>query len=60
VTTAVAASEEQAGLLGCEVGAPLLHIERTYVDESATPVELAVSDFLPEHYSHRIRLGRDS
>jgi GntR family transcriptional regulator len=60
ITTAVAASSEQAELLGCPAGAPLLHIERIYVDESGSPVELAVSDFLPEHYAHRIRLGRES
>jgi GntR family transcriptional regulator len=60
VTTAVAATDEQAALLGCETGAPLLHVERLYVDDSGAPVELAVSDFLPEHYSHQIRLGRGS
>ena len=58
VTTAVAASPEQADLLGCETGAPLLHVERLYIDESSSPVELAISDFLPEHYSHRLLLGR--
>lgn len=58
VTTAVAASEEKAEMLGCAPGAPLLHIERLYIDADDVPVELAVSDFLPEHYSHRLRLGR--
>lgn len=58
VTTAVAASKAHAELLGCDVGAPLLHVERLYIDDSSVPVELAVSDFLPEQYSHRIRLGR--
>ena len=58
VTTAVAASEQQAATLGCLVGAPLLHIERLYIDAKGVPVELAVSDFLPEHFSHRLRLGR--
>jgi GntR family transcriptional regulator len=58
VTTAVAADDEQAEILGCTVGAPLLHIERLYIDASGSPVEYAVSDFLPEHYSHRLRLGR--
>lgn len=60
VTTAVAATKAQAQLLGCKTGAPLLHVERTYFDESGEPLELAISDFLPEHYSHRIRLGRGS
>lgn len=58
VTTAVAASPDHAALLGCEVGAPLLHIERLYIDNSGVPVEYAISDFLPDHYSHRIHLGR--
>lgn len=58
VTTAVAADEDKAALLHCPVGAPLLHIERLYSDRTDTPVEFAVSDFLPAHYSHRIRLGR--
>lgn len=39
-------------------GSPLLHIERLYRDGAGHPVELAISDFLPEHYSHRLRLGR--
>lgn len=60
VTTAVAATKAQAQLLGCKVASPLLHVERTYFDESGQPLELAISDFLPEHYSHRIRLGRGS
>ncbi|RYU13743.1 GntR family transcriptional regulator [Nocardioides iriomotensis] len=58
VTTAVAASDRQAELLGCTPGAPLLHIERLYIDVAGVPVELAISDYLPEHYSHRLRLGR--
>lgn len=60
VTTAIAASEQHADVLGCPPGAPLLHVERIYVDDTGTPVELAVSDFLPDLYSHRIRLGRES
>lgn len=58
VTTAIAASRDHAALLGCKLGSPLLHIERVYIDDSGVPVEYAVSDFLPEHYSHRIHLGR--
>lgn len=58
VATAVAASEDRAQVLGCEVGSPLLHVERLYIDDGGIPVEYAVSDFLPGHYSHRLRLGR--
>lgn len=58
VITAVAANAELSALLGCPVGAPLLHIERTYFSRKGEPLEYAVSDFLPDHYSHRLRLGR--
>jgi len=60
VITAVAATPELADLLGCLPGSPVLHIERTYVDRRGEPLEYAVSDFLPEHYAHRLRLGRGS
>ncbi len=56
--TARAADETDAERLGCSVGDPLLHVERLYVDASGRPVEWAVSAFLPEHYSHRLHLGR--
>ena len=47
-----------AARLGCDVGHPLLHVERLYIDVSGRPVEWAASDFLPEHYTHRLHLGR--
>lgn len=56
--TARAATEVDRDRLGCPVGAPLLHVERLYVDASGAAVEWAVSDFLPEHYTHRLHLGR--
>lgn len=56
--TARGADETDAARLGCQVGHPLLHVERLYVDASGRPVEWAVSDFLPEHYTHRLHLGR--
>ncbi|WP_161958370.1 GntR family transcriptional regulator [Ornithinimicrobium cavernae] len=56
--TARAATETDRERLGCDVGHPLLHIERLYVDSSGAAVEWAVSDFLPEHYTHRLHLGR--
>ena len=46
--------------LGCEVGEPLLRIDRLYFDGAGDPVELAVSHFDPEHYSYRVRLKRRS
>lgn len=56
--TARAADHTDAERLGCPPGHPLLHVERLYVDDSGRPVEWAVSDFLPEHYTHRLHLGR--
>ncbi|HVV09451.1 GntR family transcriptional regulator [Amycolatopsis sp.] len=57
VTVALAGSAV-AEQLGCEVERPLLRIDRLYLASSGKPVELAVSHFLPEHYSYRVRLRR--
>ncbi len=46
--------------LGCDTGEPLLRIDRLYFDGEDTPVELAISYFDPEHYSHRVKLRRRS
>ena len=59
VITAAGATPELSGLLGCAEGSPVLHIERTYHDRKGEALEHAVSDFLPDHYAHRLRLGRD-
>lgn len=56
--TARVADEVDQERLGCAVGHPLLHVERLYVEASGRPVEWAISDFLPEHYTHRLHLGR--
>jgi len=58
VVTAMAADEDLAAHLGCAGGIPVLHIERTYLDRQGEVLEHAVSDFLPQYYSHRSRLGR--
>lgn len=60
VITAVSADEGLAHDLGCAPGIPILHVERTYLQRNGQPLEYAVSDFLPEHYSHRSKLGRAS
>lgn len=56
--TAEAATAEHACHLGCEIGAPLLVMRRTYVDSRGIPLEYAVSYYLPDYYTHRQRLGR--
>ena len=53
------AGEEAAEQLGCEPGRALLRIDRLYQSTAGQPVELAVSYFLPEHYSYRVRLRRN-
>lgn len=55
VATASPLAVEQ---LGCQPDQALLRIERTYFDSRGDPVELARSEFLPEHYSYRVRLRR--
>lgn len=52
------ASPSAVELLGCDPDKPLLRIERTYYDAEGNAVELALSEFLPEHYSYRVRLRR--
>ena len=56
--TVGAAATETAAVLGCEPGHALLRIDRLYLSSAGDPVELAVSHFLPEHYSYRVRLRR--
>jgi GntR family transcriptional regulator len=52
------ASPEVAGHLGGEPERALLRIDRLYLSSTGVPVELAISHFLPEHYSYRVRLRR--
>jgi GntR family transcriptional regulator len=52
------ADDTHAAALGCTPGHPLLRIDRLYLDADGDAVELAVSHFLPEHYSYRINLRR--
>jgi len=56
--TVALADAGTAEALGCPAGHPLLRIDRLYLDTSGTPVELAVSHFLPELYSYRTNLRR--
>lgn len=55
VSPASATATEQ---LGCPPAHAVLRIERTYLDTDGKVVELAQSEFLPEHYSYRVRLRR--
>ncbi|GII23305.1 GntR family transcriptional regulator [Planosporangium mesophilum] len=56
--TVVLAPPAVAAHLGCEPDQPLLRIDRVYYSTAGQPVELAVSYFVPERYSYRVRLRR--
>ena len=56
--TAVLAEPPAVTQLDCAPGDPLLRVDRTYHSTRGEPVELAISYFLPEHYSYRVRLRR--
>lgn len=47
-----------AGVLGCAPGTPVLRVDRLYFDTHGRAVELGISNFLPQHYSYRVRLHR--
>lgn len=44
--------------VGCPTAHPMLRVDRLYSDATGTPVELAVSHFLPEQYTYRVTLRR--
>ncbi|MDT5325727.1 MAG: GntR family transcriptional regulator [Mycobacterium sp.] len=52
------ADQEVADAVGCAPGHPMLRVDRLYADATGTPVELAVSHFLPEQYTYRVTLRR--
>jgi DNA-binding GntR family transcriptional regulator len=58
--TVSVADDEVAAAVGCDRGHPMLRVDRLYSDVAGTPVELAVSHFLPEQYTYRVTLRRSS
>lgn len=56
--TAIAADREVAERLGCPEGAPVLRIDRLFLDAEEVPVELSIGYFLPDQYTYRISLHR--
>ena len=58
--TVSVADDEIAAAVGCDRGHPMLRVDRLYSDAAGTPVELAVSHFLPEQYTYRVTLRRSS
>jgi GntR family transcriptional regulator len=58
--TVGSADREVADAVGCAPGHSMLRVDRLYADATGTPVELAVSHFLPEQYTYRVTLRRSS
>ncbi|MDT5194151.1 MAG: GntR family transcriptional regulator, partial [Mycobacterium sp.] len=58
--TVGAADREVADAVGCARGPSMLRVDRVYADATGTPVELAVSHFMPEQYTYRVTLRRSS
>lgn len=56
--TVATAGEDVAEALGCEVGHPMLRIDRVYSDGNGRIDEVSISHFLPEHYTYRVTLRR--
>lgn len=56
--TVTTADEGAAAAVGCAPGHPMLRVDRLYSDAAGHPVELAVSQFLPEQYTYRVTLRR--
>lgn len=56
--TVAPADAAVARAVGCEVGHPMLRVDRLYSDARGRPVELSVSHFLPEQYTYRVTLRR--
>ncbi len=56
--TVAPADEVVADAVGCQVGHPMLRVDRLYSDAGGRPVELSVSHFLPEQYTYRVTLRR--
>lgn len=58
VITAEPMPEDVASLIDAEAGEPSLRVQRLYVDDQETPVELAVSYYNPRRYSHHLKMRR--
>lgn len=56
--TVAPADTAVAAALDCAPAHPMLRVDRLYSDITGTPVELALSYFLPEQYTYRVTLRR--
>ncbi|AZG45670.1 GntR family transcriptional regulator [Gordonia insulae] len=58
--TVSSADGSVAAQLNCPEGHAMLRVDRLYSDADGNAVELAVSYFLPEHYTYRVTLRRST
>jgi GntR family transcriptional regulator len=58
--SSVAAAAEAVDVLNCEIGAPLLRIDRLFRSERGEALELSVGFFLPDQYTYRTTLRRST
>ena len=58
--TVASADADVSAAVGCARGHSMLRVDRLYSDALGTPVELAVSHFLPEQYTYRVTLRRST
>ncbi|OZC87152.1 GntR family transcriptional regulator [Rhodococcus sp. 06-412-2C] len=56
--TVAPATTDVAAVLDCDTGHPMLRVDRLYSNDRDELCELALSYFLPEHYTYRITLRR--
>jgi GntR family transcriptional regulator len=56
--TATTAGEAVAEKLGCVASAPVLRIDRLFLDSGERAVELSIGHFLPQQYTYRTVLRR--
>jgi GntR family transcriptional regulator len=56
----VSRPQGRSGLPSCDGTTSLLRVDRVYFDTRLRAIGLAISHFLPEHYSYRVRLQRSA
>jgi DNA-binding GntR family transcriptional regulator len=56
--SAVAADDRLVEMLHCDLGAPILRIDRLFISARGEPLELSVGYFLPSQYTYRTSLRR--
>lgn len=56
--SAIAADERLVDVLQCQIGAPILRIDRLFISGGGEPLELSIGYFLPDQYTYRTSLQR--